>query len=88
MSGELNRPVATHVVLSGRLKFNCYVDGDSMIDIATGAVRATRIKGKWNRPVATVKPDNPKAVGRGKWDKIKRLPGDAVRVVLDKGLFY
>lgn len=81
---ETNRPAVTHVVLSGRLKFNAYRDGDVLRAIDDDHVVA-RMKGKdgWNRPVALAK--QPKAAGR--WDHIKPL-GPAVVVTLTKGLYY
>jgi hypothetical protein len=87
MSAPFNRPVTTHIVLAGRLKYNAYLDDDTLRDISDGAVVARRKQGSWNRPVATAKPPNPNAVGRGKWDDVRPL-GPAVQVQLSKGRFY
>jgi hypothetical protein len=81
--------VTTHIVLSGRLRYNTYLDGDTLRDIVGDTVRAKRdLEGKWNRPVAKVKAPNPAAIGRGSWDTVKSLGGEAVQVSIDKGTYY
>lgn len=109
MPGKLSRavgvpeprviPQPTHLVLSGRIRYDAYLDGDEdgndsvLRDITDGKVVAKRYRDaegalRWNRPVARAKPPNPNAPGRGKWDNVRALPGPAVRVQLTKGRFY
>lgn len=88
MPGMMNAPLPkiTHTVLSGKLRFNCYRDGDTLRDVSDGCVKAWKKGDGWTRPVALTKPNNPKAWGR--WDTVKRLPGLAVVVELSKGRYY
>ena len=80
---------ATHIVLSGKLKFPCVQFDNAMLDIVTGETRAVYRRGRWSRPVSPVRPDNPNAIGRGRWDHVRPSPYYVVKTVkLDKGRYY